>query len=585
MKAYNSKLNKSSLNKIHNYNTIFTIFKQLSLHTNNITSNKGLIFIQLKNFVRKTGRNILKDDLFKDKSKRQNSNSNNNMNNSSKPSNEDDTFQTFTYSDNPDEDPNSFDDIFDENDEMFYKNLNNNRKFSQGKDIDFDTLTREDLLKNSIETTVVKVKKEKKKSRDRKWKLTEEELEEKNKNEGDGYEYQNYKFEADNEFHNVDEDFESYLKQDNEYRRNKHEEKKYYENLKHKNNDEDKEVKENFSDDDYDDIFKIDEKSYNNTSNAYNSSNKGYIDIKPHNDTDSNNNDNNAVSNIENNKDIFQLERDELMKGRKTKRIKPQLNTKLSEDVLKDFLGEVDQINDRLKTNKELFNKTFTGRIDPDKLHSEENVEEYIDDEEDNLEGKSFLSKLKSKAKKIRSSAKATITEVTEFLVKKPSKNFKWGVTSEDTERNELMEQKGLIFVQGEKPSYLQLVKYAELCRLKDIKVIPTLELGFSHLSKYSILTTGFNSKHIHKCAKDLLKELKSLKIEGRMPTISGRRHEEMMIIESGECTIYFFTENGREQHDLEFKWLNAKSMTEMAKKDNHYMNSELYSKKRKYKF
>ncbi len=52
---------------------------------------------------------------------------------------------------------------------------------------------------------------------------------------------------------------------------------------------------------------------------------------------------------------------------------------------------------------------------------------------------------------------------------------------------------------------------------MQDIQVFPTLDLGFNHLKRYSILSTAYNNKHMFKCGRELIKEIKDLNINLRI--------------------------------------------------------------------
>jgi len=126
------------------------------------------------------------------------------------------------------------------------------------------------------------------------------------------------------------------------------------------------------------------------------------------------------------------------------------------------------------------------------------------------------------------------------------------------------------------------LVKYLQACNLKDIIIVPTKELGFSHLKETSIISVGFSAKHTYKSAKDLSVEIKNLKIDGISENmlIYGRRDEEWLLLELGsDISIYFMTEAFRKGVDLVEMWTNKQSDEEMMREKklksvfykNHY--------------
>jgi len=93
--------------------------------------------------------------------------------------------------------------------------------------------------------------------------------------------------------------------------------------------------------------------------------------------------------------------------------------------------------------------------------------------------------------------------------------------------------------------------------------VVPTRELGFSHLNENSIVSIGFSSKHIYKSAKDLSVEIKNLKIPyiSQNIQIYGRRDEEWLLLEVGHnISVYFLTEAFNKEVNLVELWTNKPS-------------------------
>lgn len=121
-------------------------------------------------------------------------------------------------------------------------------------------------------------------------------------------------------------------------------------------------------------------------------------------------------------------------------------------------------------------------------------------------------------------------------------------------------------FKAGEYPTVEALVDFLEMNTLHDIVVVPTQELGLKHLKKHSIVCSGYTSKHIYKVAKDLVVELKKLKIPDMLhqPTICGRRDEEWLLVESGEVHLHLFVESFRREQDIVDRWLNPPSEDEV---------------------
>lgn len=222
-----------------------------------------------------------------------------------------------------------------------------------------------------------------------------------------------------------------------------------------------------------------------------------------------------------------------------------KVKTNIPLDKLNSFFKEIDELNDSFKDKNTIFNKEFVGKTS----------ENYL----------------------------GLNIDKNDYLVKQPLKGFKWGID----ENNPVPEiESDKIFNRHTYPTFNQIVKYLECNRFKDIKIYPTMQLGFTHLKEHSVVATGFNSKHIYKVLKDLLRDVKKLEIHGvNHLTISGRRYEEFMSTEIGEVGVYLFTEEGREEIDIDNRWLNRKAMAELSKHITHEDLSEQHKKKRRYKF
>ena len=119
-----------------------------------------------------------------------------------------------------------------------------------------------------------------------------------------------------------------------------------------------------------------------------------------------------------------------------------------------------------------------------------------------------------------------------------------------------------------------------ESCNLKDIVVVPTGELGLTHLKETSIVSIGFSAKHIYKCAKDFSVEIKNLDIDeiSEKSTIYGRRDEEWLLMELGpKISIYFSTEAFDKEVNLVEMWTNP--LTDEEYKDSLNLKNVFYKK------
>lgn len=81
--------------------------------------------------------------------------------------------------------------------------------------------------------------------------------------------------------------------------------------------------------------------------------------------------------------------------------------------------------------------------------------------------------------------------------------------------------------------------------------------MGLIHLKPNAIICSGYTPKHIYKAAKDLVVEIKKLKIPNlpNVPSVSGRRDTPWNLVEIGDVTIHFFVEAFREEVDLLGIW------------------------------
>ena len=177
-------------------------------------------------------------------------------------------------------------------------------------------------------------------------------------------------------------------------------------------------------------------------------------------------------------------------------------------------------------------------------------------------------------------STNKTPPDLNNYLVKQPKKNFRWGDSDVTSGTNTES-----FFIKGKTPEFDEVVKYLESWKMQDIKVFPTLDLGFTHLKKHSILATGYNNKHMYRCGKEMVKELKALGIDylSRPPILQGRKYDDMMRIEFLEIEVFFFTEGGRIDADLEYKWTNKSDVDKVKYSDK--VMKENKARYRRYKY
>jgi len=100
-------------------------------------------------------------------------------------------------------------------------------------------------------------------------------------------------------------------------------------------------------------------------------------------------------------------------------------------------------------------------------------------------------------------------------------------------------------------------------------------------LKDTSIVSVGFSSKHIYKSAKDLIVEIKNLKIPevSENMLIYGRRDEEWLLVELGfDISIYFFTEAFNKEVDIVNMWTNKPSDEDFINENK--LKNAFYKKK-----
>lgn len=253
-------------------------------------------------------------------------------------------------------------------------------------------------------------------------------------------------------------------------------------------------------------------------------------------------------------------------------------DNKNTEDVENNKLNLKDQLKLFELRNKNIIkNKSNTN----DELHTKYNSNDYdkeIEQEFNELDSLN-INNVVNKIGKIKYNKPINISEnvysksniVSEsqnYLVNRPSKFYQWGEENNYSNKfkfniddeikyfNYNKENKNESNVQ-ELLYVKNLVKILVEYRFYDIKVFPTLSMGYSHLKENTILCTGYNNKHIYKFGKELVCKLKSTnETIYKNLTFNGRKYDEFMRIDLNEIDIFFMTESRREELSLEQKWL-----------------------------
>jgi ribosomal silencing factor RsfS len=157
-------------------------------------------------------------------------------------------------------------------------------------------------------------------------------------------------------------------------------------------------------------------------------------------------------------------------------------------------------------------------------------------------------------------------------VLKRLDKNFRWGLAGE------ILKRKKQPFTNGETPSVDELKSFLDKELLKDITIIDMATCDRLDLGDYGIIATGYSNRHIYKVAKTLVKEMDKLDLSlPNPPKVLGRKDDEWVMVSIGpRISIHLFTENMRQDINLEEKWRNM----EIRDLDDDYL--EQIEKKKK---
>ena len=93
----------------------------------------------------------------------------------------------------------------------------------------------------------------------------------------------------------------------------------------------------------------------------------------------------------------------------------------------------------------------------------------------------------------------------------------------------------------------------------KDVVLVDLLELGRTDLPQYGIILTAYSSRHMHRIGTSLVKCIKEIEIPDLInpPRIHGRKDDDWIMVSFKNVMIHMFTEESRQDLDLENKWKN----------------------------
>ena len=136
-------------------------------------------------------------------------------------------------------------------------------------------------------------------------------------------------------------------------------------------------------------------------------------------------------------------------------------------------------------------------------------------------------------------------------VIKRIEKDYRWGLGGQ------LMKRKKEPFKKNKIPEIEDLVMFLEKELLKDVKIIDMKEHKREAFCDISILVVGYSNRHIYKAAKALVTELNKLNVNySNLPRIFGRKDDEWLMVNVGKLIfVHFFTENMKEEIDLEKQW------------------------------
>jgi len=106
-------------------------------------------------------------------------------------------------------------------------------------------------------------------------------------------------------------------------------------------------------------------------------------------------------------------------------------------------------------------------------------------------------------------------------------------------------------------------------------------ELGRTDLPRWGIILTGYSSRHLYRMGKNLLKAFLEAEIPdlNNPPKLYGRKDDDWILVECKDIMVHMFTEEAREDIDLEYKWRNPVPEEEIQE-----IEEKMYSLKKKWK-
>lgn len=115
----------------------------------------------------------------------------------------------------------------------------------------------------------------------------------------------------------------------------------------------------------------------------------------------------------------------------------------------------------------------------------------------------------------------------------------------------------------------------------KDISLLDMEELGRKDLPKWAIILSGYSTRHLYRMGQNLKKALEETDIPDlrNPPKMYGRKDDDWILLECKDIMVHMFTEEARDDIDLEYKWKNP--VSDEAVKE---YEDRMYSLKKKWK-
>lgn len=143
-------------------------------------------------------------------------------------------------------------------------------------------------------------------------------------------------------------------------------------------------------------------------------------------------------------------------------------------------------------------------------------------------------------------------TSHTSKIIQRLEKNTRWGFSGQ------ILREKNKKFQKHRLPDIEDLKQFLNDHFFSDIRVLDMRESVRPNLVQFSILSTGFNGRHVYNSAKKLLKEIEELEIEDLKCYFTGCSTSGWCIVQLGKfADIHLMNQTERDEEDLETKFMD----------------------------